>query len=71
MGAMTTLVATFVCRVGGALVGMLLRQVLPQQRLRDDSKDVLKLGAGVIATLTALVLGLLVGSAKSLFDSVQ
>jgi hypothetical protein len=71
MGAMTTLVTTFLCTVGGALVGMLLRPVLPQQHLRDDSKDVLKLGAGVIATLTALVLGLLVGSAKSSFDSVN
>ena len=71
MGAMTTLGATFVCTVGGALVGMLLRPVLPQHHLRDDSKDVLKLGAGVIATLTALVLGLLVGSAKSSFDSVN
>ncbi len=71
MGAMTTLVATFACTVGGALLGMLLRQVLPQDHLCDDSKDVLKLGAGVIATLTALVLGLLVGSAKSSFDSVN
>lgn len=71
MGAMTTLVATFACTVGGALVGMLLRQVLPQHHLRDDSKDILKLGAGMIATLTALVLGLLVGSAKGSFDSVN
>ncbi len=71
MGAMTTLVAAFAGTVGGALVGMLLRQVLPPHHLRDDSRDVLKLGAGVIATLTALVLGLLVGSAKSSFDSVN
>ena len=71
MGSTTTLVVTFACTVGGALVGMLLRQVLPPHHLRDESKDVLKLGAGVIATLTALVLGLLVGSAKSSFDSVN
>jgi hypothetical protein len=71
MGSMTTLVVTFACTVGGALVGMRLRRVLPQHHLRDDSRDVLKLGAGVIATLTALVLGLLVGSAKSSFDSVN
>jgi hypothetical protein len=71
MGSTMTLVVTFACTVGGALVGMLLRQLLPPHHLRDDSRDVLKLGAGVIATLTALVLGLLVGSAKSSFDSVN
>jgi hypothetical protein len=68
---MTTLLVTFASTVGGMLVGLLLRRILPQQHLRDDSKDVLKLGAGVIATLSALVLGLLVGSAKSSFDSVN
>lgn len=71
MGSMTTLLVTFASTVGGILVGLLLRRILPQQHLRDDSKDVLKLGAGVIATLSALVLGLLVGSAKSSFDSVN
>jgi hypothetical protein len=71
MGATTTLALTFTCTLGGALVGLLLRRVLPQHHLREDSKDALKLGAGVMATLAALVLGLLVGSAKSSFDSVN
>lgn len=55
MGSMTTLVMTFACTMGGALLGMLLRRFLPEHHLHDESKDVLKLGAGVIATLTALV----------------
>jgi hypothetical protein len=62
---------TFACTVGGSLVGMLLRRILPRQHLQNDSKDVLKLGAGVIATLSALVLELLIGSAKSSLDSVN
>jgi hypothetical protein len=71
MSALVTLLVTLAGTVGGAVLGMLLRPLLPQQHLRDDSKDVIKLGAGVIATLAALVLGLLVGSAKSSFDAVN
>jgi len=71
MSPVTILMITFTCIFGGALLGMLLRAVLPEHHLRDDSKDVIKLGAGVIATLTALVLGLLVGSAKSSFDAMN
>ena len=56
---------------GSAMIGMLIRRFLPEHHLRDDSKDTVKLGAGLIATLAALVLGLLVGSAKSSFDSVN
>lgn len=71
MSSVTILLITFTCIFGGALIGILLRAALPEHHLRDDSKDVIKLGAGVIATLTALVLGLLVGSAKSSFDAVN
>lgn len=53
---------------GGALLGMFLRTVLPEQHLSDASKDVVKLVTGLIATLAALVLGLLVASAKGSFD---
>lgn len=71
MSSVSVLVITFTCIFGGALIGILLRAILPEHHLRDDSKDVIKLGAGVIATLTALVLGLLVGSAKSSFDAMN
>ncbi|TMA79949.1 MAG: hypothetical protein E6J56_22230 [Deltaproteobacteria bacterium] len=58
----------FACVFGGALLGMLLRSVLPEHHLTQDSKDVVKLGMGLIATMAALVLGLLIASAKSAFD---
>ena len=60
---------TFVCVFGGALLGMLFRTILPEDRLNPDSKDVVKVGMGLIATMAALVLGLLTGSAKSAFDT--
>ena len=58
----------FACVFGGALFGMLLRVALPQHHLSADSKDVVKLGMGLVATMSALVLGLLVASAKSSYD---
>ena len=50
---------------------MWLRKVLPERHLEAASKDTIKLGAGLLATLAALVLGLLVSSAKSSFDAVN
>lgn len=50
------------------MLGMLLRSVLPQHHLSDDSKDVMKLGMALVATMSALVLGLLITSAKSSYD---
>jgi hypothetical protein len=54
---------------GGAVLGMVLRSRLPERHLREDSRDVVKLAMGLIGTMTALVLGLLVASAKGSFDT--
>jgi hypothetical protein len=54
---------------GGALLGMALRRLLPTDHLSQDTKDVVKLGMGLIGTIAALVLGLLIASAKSSFDA--
>jgi hypothetical protein len=59
----------FACVVGGMLFGMVLRAVLPEQHLSAESKDVVKLGMGLIGTMTALVLSLMIASAKSSFDT--
>ena len=53
------------------MLGLLLHGLLPEHHLRDTSKDTVKVVAGMIATLAALVLGLLVGSAKSSFDATS
>jgi hypothetical protein len=61
----------FACVFGSALAGVALRAVLPQHHLGDESVGVVKLTTGLIATLAALVLGLLISSAKSSFDAVN
>jgi hypothetical protein len=55
----------------GALIGMELRRRLPSDHSSKDMQDLVRLSAGTVATLTALVLGLLVSSAKSSFDSIN
>jgi hypothetical protein len=55
--------------MAGAVFGSFLRSSLPAHHLSDESKDTIKIGTGLIATLVALVLGLLVASAKSSFDT--
>jgi hypothetical protein len=53
----------------GALLGLVLHRILPGPHFSADSKDVVKLGMGLVGTTTALVLGLLVASAKSSYDA--
>lgn len=60
-----------VCAVGGAHLGMAIRNKLPEHHQSGDTKEVVKLGAGMVATLTALVLGLLVSSAKDTLDTMS
>ncbi len=69
MSSMTVGGIVFACVSAGALFGMLLRPRLPEHHLNDESKDVIKLALGVVATMTALVLGMLVASAKGSFDT--
>jgi len=71
VSSLTIALITFVCIFIGALLGMCLSLALPEHHLSNDSKETVKLGAGLIATMAALVLGLLVGSAKSSFDAMN
>jgi hypothetical protein len=61
----------FCCLFGSALLGSYVRQRLPAHHLSDESVAVLKLATGLIATMSALVLGLLVSSAKGTFDNTN
>src|SRR6202158_3038048 len=61
--------AIFALILGGIVLGALLRRTLPQHHLSKDSQDVVRLGVGLIATIAALVLGLLIAAAKGSFDT--
>jgi len=68
-----TLIAfiVLVCTFGGALSGMLLRRVLPDDHFCTDSRDTVKITIGLVGSMTALVLGLVTASAKSSYDEVD
>jgi Protein of unknown function (DUF4239) len=69
MSSIAISLIVFACVFGAALAGMLLRASLPQGCISGDSKDTVKLGMGFVSTMSALVLGLLVSSAKSFYDT--
>src|SRR5271156_5073831 len=58
----------FVVVFGGALAGMHLRRVLPVGLLGPEAKDVIRLATGLLVTMTALVLGMLVSTANSSYQ---
>ena len=69
MSALTLSVIAFACVFGSTLVSAYFRAFLPQGHFNADSKDAIRLSMGVIGTIAALVLGLLIASAKSSYDA--
>jgi hypothetical protein len=59
----------FLLTLGGIFLGGLLRDALPKHHLNKDTQDVVRLGVGLIATMAALVVGLLIAAAKNSFDT--
>src|SRR5512144_861055 len=71
MSSTTISVLIFVFIFGSALLGIYLRLVLPESHLKDETLSVVKLATGLIATMSALVLSLLISSAKGSFDRIN
>lgn len=71
MNPLTIALLTFVCIFGCALFGLFLSKFLPEHHLSDESKDTVRLAAGLVATMVAIVLGMLVSSAKGTFDEMS
>src|SRR5499426_890422 len=69
MSAVALSCVIFLLVLGGIVAGTALRRALPNHHLTKETQDVVRLGAGLIATIAALVLGLLIGGAKGSFDT--
>jgi hypothetical protein len=61
----------FGCVVGAVLIGRALSRRLPKDHLGADTKETVKLSMGLLATMAALLLGLLVASAKGSYDNAR
>ena len=71
MSSVAVSIAVFVATFAGALAGLFINARLPESHLEGDSKDVVKLVMGLLATLSALVLGLLISSAHRSYELQQ
>ncbi len=69
MSSTTIALIAFASIFGSSLLGMRLHSALPNHHLNTETKEVVRLGMGLIATMTALLLGLLVASAKGSYDT--
>ena len=65
MSALSTSLTAFVIILSGAFAGVGLRRALPDRHLTDETKDFVRLGTGLIGTIAALVLGLLIVAAAN------
>jgi|SRR5436309_6923482 len=63
--------ALFLGLVSVTLAGARVRRVLTAEQLSDESRDAMKLALGLVATMTAILLGLLISSAKTAFDTTR
>jgi len=61
----------FGCTFGAGLVAMMTRRQLPSNHVEGPLADLVKLVLGLIATLTALVLSLLISSGYSAYQAQQ
>jgi hypothetical protein len=69
LSSILTALLVFACIFGAAMLGMLIRAMLPAHHLSSETKDSVKLAMGLVATMVALVLGLLIASAKTTYDA--
>ncbi len=68
MNSLSVAAVVFFSAFGAALLGMYLARIIPKHHLEAETKEIIRLATGLIATMAALVLGLLVSGAKSSFD---
>lgn len=71
MSAVSIAIIGLIFTFGSAVAGMHLRKIVPEHHLDTESKDTVKLGAGLVATMTALLLGLMIASVKTSFDTLD
>jgi len=69
MNSIITGALVFACLFGAGLLGVRVRAALPEDHLGSETKDAVKVGMGLVATMAALVLGLLVASTKGAYDT--
>ena len=60
---------TLACAFGCAMAGSFVRDRLPADQLSKESQDVIRLGMGLVATMTALLLGMVTATTRIAYDA--
>ena len=71
MPTLFTSLTIILCLAAAIALGWRVRRWLPDHHLTGDTRDTVKVAVGLIATMSALLLGLLVGAAKDSYDTVR
>jgi hypothetical protein len=71
MNTITESLLVTACIFAGGLAGLYLNRLLPLHHLTKETQDVVRLGIGMLSVLASLVLGLLIATAKSSYDSTD
>ena len=68
---LTITVLVFAVILAGAFGGAMVRRHVPHHQLTEETKSLVSVSMAVVATISALVLGLLLSNANSSFNAVQ
>ena len=71
MSTITVSLLVAACIFAGGLAGLYLHRLLPAQHQTKETHDVVRLGIGMLSVLASLVLGLLIATAKTSYDSTD
>ncbi|MFG1301290.1 hypothetical protein V5F49_15965 [Xanthobacter sp. V3C-3] len=69
MDSLLVAALVFVCLFGGALLGMWSARKLKEDHLSKETQEAVKLGVGMVAAMSSLILGLMTASVKGNFDT--
>lgn len=68
MKAVVLSIIIFACIFGGAVLGIFLRAILPERHLSDESRNMVTIGMGIVATMAAIAVGLMIQGAQVSFS---
>ena len=71
MDPFPTSFGVFLCVSAGALLALVAGRWLPHHHLAPETRDVVRLGIGMVAATTTLILGLITASVKGSFDATE
>lgn len=69
MNAATITLTTALLTFGGGMAGLLYDKLLPEHHMSDETRALINRMTGLVATMSALVLGLLIASANTFYNT--